>query len=149
MDLQKRNRLEEIRTQLGLNRKQMAELLGVDPSAWTRWTRSEQGAPEMVYRALDWYLQLINKNPEVHEKQIQKNEVKKLKAEIKKLKEQMHHPAASTLETLQLGLPLDWAEEKQSLEQKIEKNEAVGAGWKMLLLINLFALVILILIQFL
>jgi hypothetical protein len=41
----------------------MAQLLLVDPSAWTRWTQTDQGAPPHVWRALAWYLALQDKYP--------------------------------------------------------------------------------------
>jgi len=60
--------LEEIRTRLALSRRAICKLLMVDPSAWTRWTKSKDGvdAPPHIYQALKWYLQLIGKNPDVH-----------------------------------------------------------------------------------
>ena len=55
--------LEDIRKQLGLSQRKMAQLLLVDPSAWTRWTRSGERAPPHIYRALQWYLALEEKYP--------------------------------------------------------------------------------------
>jgi hypothetical protein len=48
---------------LGLSQRKMAQLLLVDPSAWTRWTQLDQGAPPHVWRALAWYLALQDKYP--------------------------------------------------------------------------------------
>jgi hypothetical protein len=56
--------LETIRRQLGLSKRKMAQLLLVDPSAWTRWSKTENEAPPHVYRALQWYLLLQEKHPE-------------------------------------------------------------------------------------
>lgn len=53
--------LEQIRAKLGLSRRKICQLLLVDPSAWTRWCRTEP--PPHVYRALEWYLLLIEKEP--------------------------------------------------------------------------------------
>lgn len=55
--------LEKARESLGLSQRKMAQLLLVDPSAWTRWTQTEQGAPPHVWRALAWYLALQEKYP--------------------------------------------------------------------------------------
>lgn len=55
--------LDEIRGALGLTQRKMAQLLLVDPSAWTRWTRDGEDAPPIVYRALGWYLALEGKYP--------------------------------------------------------------------------------------
>lgn len=53
--------LEQIRQKLGLSRRKMCQLLLVDPSAWSRW--SKEGAPPHVYRALEWYLLLMKEAP--------------------------------------------------------------------------------------
>ena len=55
--------LEKAREMLGLSQRKMAQLLLVDPSAWTRWTQGAQGAPPHVWRALAWYLALQEKYP--------------------------------------------------------------------------------------
>ncbi len=55
--------LDQIRSKLGLNRRQMCRLLLVDPSAWTRWTRTD--APPHVYQALRWLLELRGIRPDV------------------------------------------------------------------------------------
>jgi transcriptional regulator with XRE-family HTH domain len=54
--------LEAIRKSLGLSQRKMAQLLLVDPSAWTRWNQGEN-APPHVWRALAWYLALQEKYP--------------------------------------------------------------------------------------
>ncbi|RYZ67439.1 MAG: hypothetical protein EOP05_17735 [Proteobacteria bacterium] len=41
----------------------MAQLLMVDPSAWTRWTRGGENVPPHIYRMLTWYLALEDKYP--------------------------------------------------------------------------------------
>ncbi len=56
--------LETIRRKLRLSKRKMAQLLLVDPSAWTRWTMKDGEAPPHVYRALQWYLLLQDKHPE-------------------------------------------------------------------------------------
>jgi len=55
--------LEDFRAQLGLSRRSICNLLLVDPSAWTRWTASGGKAPPHIYRALEWYWYLMQKNP--------------------------------------------------------------------------------------
>jgi hypothetical protein len=55
--------LETIRGQLGLSQRKIAQLLLVDPSAWTRWTKAGEKAPPHVYRMLQWYLALQDKYP--------------------------------------------------------------------------------------
>ncbi len=55
--------LESIRDSLGLSQRKMAQLLLVDPSAWTRWTKGGDEAPPHIYRMLQWYLALEEKYP--------------------------------------------------------------------------------------
>jgi transcriptional regulator with XRE-family HTH domain len=55
--------LETVRSQLGLTQRKMAQLLMVDPSAWTRWTRQNDQAPPHIFRALQWYMTLQEKIP--------------------------------------------------------------------------------------
>jgi hypothetical protein len=55
--------LEDIRFRLGLSARKMAQLLMVDPSAWTRWTRKITPPPPHIFRALQWYLCLLEKSP--------------------------------------------------------------------------------------
>lgn len=54
--------LESIRIQLGLSQRRLCRLLLVDPSAWTRWLKSE--APPHIYQALHWLIQLRKLNPD-------------------------------------------------------------------------------------
>ena len=53
--------LEGIRKNLGMSRRQICQILLVNPSAWTRWTRSSQGAPPHFYRALEWLIYIHSK----------------------------------------------------------------------------------------
>jgi transcriptional regulator with XRE-family HTH domain len=55
--------LESVRERLGLSQRKMAQLLLVDPSAWTRWVKHGEDAPPHIYRALQWYLALSEKIP--------------------------------------------------------------------------------------
>lgn len=57
--------LDEVRRRLGLSRRQICQILLVDPSAWTRWCRDEDRVPPHIYRALEWYLTLESKT-ELH-----------------------------------------------------------------------------------
>lgn len=102
--------LEELRSKLGLSRRKMCQMLLVDPSSWTRWTK--EGAPPHVYRALEWYFLLQKEAPhhahsywlatvgaqlrtpsfenQIHKIRIEasetEEELKKTKAEIESLK---------------------------------------------------------------
>lgn len=55
--------LEEIRASLGLSQRKMSQLLLVDPSTWTRWTKNGDEAPPHIWRALQWYSALKEKIP--------------------------------------------------------------------------------------
>lgn len=98
--------IEDIRFRLGLSARKMAQLLLVDPSAWTRWTKKITPPPPHIYRALQWYLILQEKNPAFtpqvflashwfslnqkkegeREDQVQIEEISHLKTELEKLK---------------------------------------------------------------
>jgi len=58
--------LENIRAELGLSQRKISQLLMVDPSAWTRWVQGTTPTPPHIYRSLQWYLALIDKNSEWH-----------------------------------------------------------------------------------
>lgn len=55
--------LEKIRLDLGLSQRKISQLLLVDPSAWTRWTKNGESAPPHIYRALQWYMTIKEKIP--------------------------------------------------------------------------------------
>ena len=55
--------LEKIRQDWGLSQRKICQLLMVDPSAWTRWTKQGEMAPPHIYRALQWYGILQEKIP--------------------------------------------------------------------------------------
>ncbi len=65
--INKWGRLEDIRKTLGLSQRKICQLLLVDPSAWSRWTKNPNmdEAPPHIFRALSWYLLLLDKNPEL------------------------------------------------------------------------------------
>lgn len=82
--------LEKIRLNLGLSQRKMAQLLMVDPSAWTRWNRENEEAPPHIWRALQWYMALnekipgltpqyfVGKDPQIlHEKALQRIDLEK------------------------------------------------------------------------
>jgi FtsZ-binding cell division protein ZapB len=62
--------LENIRIKLGLSRRQICKLLKVDPSAWTRWMKTPSGAPAHVHQSLEWYMKLVEQNPEQNAPQL-------------------------------------------------------------------------------
>jgi len=60
--------LEDIRNHLGLSQRKICQLLMVDPSAWTRWQKNPENIPPHIYRSLQWYTELITKDPIWHPK---------------------------------------------------------------------------------
>ena len=65
---QKIGSIEEVRIKLGLSRRKICQTLMVDPSAWSRWMKNEDTIPPHIYRSLQWYLELIEKEPIWHPK---------------------------------------------------------------------------------
>lgn len=108
--------LEAIRSELGLTKRKICQLLLVDPSAWTRWTQGTSEPPPHIYRMLQWYLAVNDKYPALdvnfwlqniaREKPVSSGEVEMLhqrvsalKAEIAELKSaQMEHRLAANPE---------------------------------------------------
>lgn len=99
--------LEEIKTHLALSGRQICLLLKMDPSAWSRWSKSES-VPKHVYQALVWYVQLIFQSPQVHQpyelekkikSQARENDMRlsSLKKEIERLKNQTIDPKADVV----------------------------------------------------
>lgn len=52
--------LEKIRQNLKMSRREICQILLVNPSAWTRWTKSKEGPPAHFYRALEWLIYIHN-----------------------------------------------------------------------------------------
>lgn len=82
--------IDQIRGDLGLSKRQLAQLLLVDPSSLTRWQK-EDDVPPYIYRSLQWYLALVEKHPEWHPQNrfglsSQSNELLMLKNEVEHLK---------------------------------------------------------------
>ena len=127
--------LEKIRTDLSLSRRKMCQLLLVDPSTWTRWMKDETRIPPHIFKALQWYLALIEKYPVFHP----------------------HHQITVQGQGISphSGHDLEgWTEERRVLEAKIQELESVlqarvseiseqvgdkqqvGVAWKVLLMFN-------------
>lgn len=119
--------LEDIRKTLGISQRKMSQLLMVDPSAWTRWTKYKQDPPAHIYRALSWFLLLQEKDPSlanpflwlqsVARPRIPKSEVQAMGMEIKE------------------GILLEYQEKLESSQRRM----------KWLLMLNLSLLTILVL----
>lgn len=82
--------IDQIRGDLGLSKRQLAQLLLVDPSSLTRW-ENDGVVPPYIYRSLQWYLALIEKHPEWHPQNrfgfsSRSNELLLLKNEIERIK---------------------------------------------------------------
>ena len=101
--------LESIRKNLGMSRKQICQLLLVNPSAWTRWTKSSQGAPPHFYRALEWLIYIHNKQNPNNEKETTK--ISSLPI-YHKTKQEMTYSS----------IPMDFIEEKEITQLNTEKD---------------------------
>ena len=125
--------LEEIRSRLGFSQKQMAELLLVDPSAWSRWLR-DQNAPPHVYRSLDWYLSALS-NIDLSNKKI--DSLKKTAPSDSAPNPQSQiQSSASQIETHLEAHFEKWNQEKSELLAQLRKSEQLQAGWKIFLIFN-------------
>ena len=98
--------LESIRERLGLSQRKISQLLMVDPSSWTRWTKKGDEAPPQIWRALQWYLALQDKIPGLSNQyfldQNHRSLDKKNAAEIQALKAQFSDEILGLKKKLQL-----------------------------------------------
>lgn len=74
--------LDDVRARMGLSQRKMAQLLLVDPSAWTRWTSNEGQIPPHIWRSLQWYLGLQEKIPGLTPQYFLGGDSKQLQARI-------------------------------------------------------------------
>ncbi len=129
--------IEDVRIKLGLSQRKMCQLLMVDPSAWSRWQKEDSKVPPHIYRALQWYLALIDKSPEWHplntylgafRPPTKKSDVKieELEGDIDNIQRQLK----TTLQHNQLFL------------DEIRKEAQIHWGWKFLMLLNVFAILL-------
>lgn len=121
--------LESVRLGLGLSQRKMAQLLMVDPSAWTRWVKQKDEAPPHIWRALQWFMVLqekipgltpqyfINQSPQVlHQKALQEldNERTERQQENRFLQEKLEIISADRAES-QITLQSEIATLKKDL----------------------------------
>lgn len=115
--------IDQIRGDLGLSKRQLAQLLLVDPSSMTKWQK-EDSVPPYIYRSLQWYLALVDKHPEWHPQNrfgisSSSNELLMLKNEVERIK---NYSKASL----------------ESFEQKIKEQESKIFPAKILTLLFCF-----------
>ncbi|NQZ00711.1 MAG: hypothetical protein HRT45_08585 [Bdellovibrionales bacterium] len=138
--------LEEIRSRLGLSQRKMAQLLMVDPSAWTRWIKDPDKVPPHVYRSLQWYLELTEKQPQwspensfgpLTQKLNQKideafsGDSSRLHQELASLRHE-HEMKSRQIAALQESLD----EQSQSFAEKVDNKDTALAIWKLFILLN-------------
>ncbi|MCB0362059.1 MAG: hypothetical protein KDD35_05040 [Bdellovibrionales bacterium] len=138
--------LDEIRRTLGLSRRKMAQLLMVDPSAWTRWTQHEETIPPHIYRSLQWYLALIEKEPAWHPQNTfnSSSSLKFHEEELKRLQVNFDQQIAY-LKKENNRLESELVRRVQSVEEEKSKDRPKSLremAWKGLALFNLFALLL-------
>ena len=137
--------LEKVRDRLGLSQRKMCQLLMVDPSAWSRWTKDESKVPPHIYRALQWYLALTQEKPEWHPQNsfsplmhgnVQKDKgMQILQSEIRSQLSQIRSYSNDFADEFR-SLTEKWADEKKQLQQRIEKKDTALAVWKLFVLLN-------------
>ncbi len=136
--------LEAVRSQLGLSQRQISQLLLVDPSAWTRWTRRGDPVPPHVVRALEWYLALEKKEPAWAEwrEQFLKREsaLKSLEEWRRQVERRVEKGGQSQISTQAVDdLKAEVAhlrEMNHQLKQTLDERATTGLGWKLVSLLN-------------
>lgn len=112
--------LENVRLNLGLSQRKMAQLLMIDPSSWTRWTKKGDEAPPHIWRALQWYSIIQEKIPGLTANYFNGNSPQVLHEESLRqieLERITRHTELAELKTLLSSE----ASEKKLLEQDIKK----------------------------
>jgi hypothetical protein len=149
--------LDQMREKLGVTRRKMCEILLVDPSAWTRWTTSQNGtdsAPAHVYKTMSLILQnagnRLDKNIEnFTEKLAAQNDFRSVKNEInnyiQKSKGTIHSDiedkVRQILESYAVDLESRVNSHNEKMDSFIRSKTELSLGWKILILMNLAALI--------
>jgi transcriptional regulator with XRE-family HTH domain len=134
--------LETIRMELGLSRRKICRLLMVDPSAWTRWVKG--GAPPHIYRALQWYMALIEKSPSWHPQNAYLGAIRSTPESLQRI------------ENLEVKVE-SWINQQGRKEESVQDSLArlrlqisdMGRGevhwvWKLFLIFNFLAVIVLL-----
>lgn len=95
--------LESVRAKLNLSQRKMAQLLMVDPSAWSRWVSEGDSAPPHIYRALQWYMTLQEQVPGLNAAYFLQKDTQSLKMELAKYTEDKLTDLEMTLRTASQG----------------------------------------------
>jgi len=126
--------LEIIRQELGLSKKEISDLLWVEPSAWTRWTTGVSRPPDHIYRSLQWYLELRQVSPSTQFL----GDLEALRDNVEETRRQFGFEIQTLREKDPRGVDFsEWQNEKAALLAKIESGEKLSFGWKFTLLICL------------
>jgi hypothetical protein len=143
--------LESIRAKLNLSKRKVCELLLVDPSSWSRWTTQVgEDAPPYIYRSLQWYLSLIDKDVSWHPmnsfmgllpKKGESMQLQKLKEELQLVKSSLKDKPTINSEPF---LNANLSDELTGLRKMIEKQQDLSSSWKLLVLLNLVAIGLLV-----
>jgi len=133
--------LEKIRQDLGLSQRKMAQLLLVDPSAWTRWTRNGEidSAPPHIWRALQWYLTLQEKIPGLNQQYFSLH-TSPIKTEATQQKIQSQDQKIRNLEILWLEKEKSAQNQLTGLQNEIknlQKTQDFYRKWVVFLLVSL------------
>ena len=145
--------IDDIREGLGLSRRKMCQLLLVDPSAWTRWGRNSAQIPPHIYRSLQWYLALIEKQPEWHPKNTYLGAFGETQYQMKKI-EQKWEEKLEQFNHLKINGDLDKSlvetqvssinEKNRLLDQRLIAISQSQIGWKILLIANTAILLVIL-----
>ena len=143
--------MEGVRKTLGLSQRKISQLLLVDPSAWSRWVKDESKTPPHVIRALQWYLQLEQKDPSwVQWREfILKREAdpgldrwrKSIEAKVSQIPSSTTSKDALISEAHVKERFDQLHQENIRLSDELDKRLMMGIGWKLILLANTAVLI--------
>lgn len=93
--------IEVVRNKLNLSQRKMAQLLLVDPSAWSRWSTPGESAPPHIYRALQWYMSIQEQIPGLNAAYFLQKDTDVLKKELKSFTVNQVQEIEKSIATLQ------------------------------------------------
>lgn len=136
--------LESYRKAKGLTRKEIASILMINPSTWSRWMKFPETIPPHVYRLLDLFEQ-VGGRPEQLGIEVRSRRSAFLEHEpyVRELLKKSLQPMREKFDSIDNDLNHLRQEgfERKELLRQMDKKESVSLAWKSLLIFNTLLLI--------
>jgi transcriptional regulator with XRE-family HTH domain len=141
---EKHGSLEDIRQRLGLSRRKLCGELMVDPSAWSRWTASQQPgsrdeAPPHVYKTLVLMLEAQAKEPLKYQEKSAMGFVQpeNFKQNMNELREETASAIEAAIDKSRSEILHFALSQIENFRNESQSREVLNFGWKIMLILNL------------